>query len=79
MVRNVTTIPREHLARTLGMLLTEGFQKHPEAYLRLVQGGEAAFLRHCRASDQQQLSQDDYRAIYQKLVRRAKRLGLVPL
>lgn len=69
-------IPRERWAGALAMLLVQGMTSNPMAFTQLVVQGEDVFVAAGVRTDQYGLTRREYKHIYRRLCRAAKRLGL---
>lgn len=69
-------IPRERWAGALGRLLVQGFSSNPAALIQLVVQGEDVFVKLGERTDRYGLTRAEYRQIYRRLCRAAKRMGL---
>lgn len=71
---DITKIPRERWAGALAMLLGS----NPELVLAILQGGEDEFVKNGRKTDVYGITESEYRDIYRKLAKKAKRWGVDP-
>lgn len=69
-------VPKERWAHVLYMALLKYFEPAPMALFALVEDGEDKFVKQGKATDSMGLKEHHYRAVFKKLRRRAKRMGM---